>query len=188
MVGRVWRLSDGVTTNLQREPLSVEGTIAWSSMYSIRAVPVVRGRERTRCENRKVYGVKQRFNVFPRLSRSWAEAIYLQPWSSDFCLPEDLSPEHLIALGCAGPTSAHDVIEVAGVTAGDTVVVQGSGPVGIASAIYAHLAGASRVILVGRPAGRLRLARKLGVGDVHIDISEVPRVEERVRGALDSTP
>jgi Zn-dependent alcohol dehydrogenase len=42
----------------------------------------------------------------------------------------------------------HGAVEVAGITAGDTVVVQGSGPVGIAPAMYTHLAGDSRVILI----------------------------------------
>jgi len=54
--------------------------------------------------------------------------------------------------------------------------------------MYAHLAGASHVILIGGPAGRLRLAREIGVGDVHIDIFDVPAVEDRVRRVLDSTP
>ena len=82
----------------------------------------------------------------------------------------------------------HGVIEVAGITAGDTVVVQGSGPVGVASAMHAHLAGAPRVVLVGGPAGRLRVARKIGVGDVHVDIFEIPEAIERVRLVLDATP
>ena len=80
------------------------------------------------------------------------------------------------------------VIEVAGITADDTVVVQGSGPVGIASAMYAHLAGASRVILVGGPSGRLDSAREIGVGDVHIDIFEFSDAAERIRLVLDATP
>jgi threonine dehydrogenase-like Zn-dependent dehydrogenase len=103
-------------------------------------------------------------------------------------LPDNLSPEEVIALGCAGPTAIHGVIEVAGINVGDTVVVQGSGPVGIASAMYAHLAGASRVILVGGPSSRLDLAREIGVGDVHIDIFEFPNASERLRLIEDATP
>jgi hypothetical protein len=53
--------------------------------------------------------------------------------------------------------------------------------------MYAHLAGASRVILVRGPAGRLRLPREIGVGDVHIDIFELSEPEERVRLVVDST-
>ena len=188
-VGRVWRLGDGVTTDFSGNPLREGTSIVWSSNIPCGQCYwcVVVG-QRTLCETRKVYGVNQRFDHFPRLSGAWAEAIYLQPGSAVFRLPDDLTAEHVIALGCAGPTAVHGVIEVAGITAGDTVVVQGSGPVGIASAMYAHLAGASRVILVGGPAGRLGLAREIGVGDVHIDIFEVRDPGERVNLVLDSTP
>ena len=98
--------------------------------------------ERTLCESRKVYGVNQRFDEFPGLSGKWSEASYLQPGSAIFRLPDELSAEQVIALGCAGPTAVHGVIEVAGIRVGDTVVVQGSGPVGTASTMYALLAGA----------------------------------------------
>ena len=188
-VGRVWRLGQGATTDFSGNPLREGAAIAWSSNIPCGHCYwcVVAG-ERTLCETRKVYGVNQRFDEFPSLSGGWAEAIYLQPGSAIFRLPDDLAPEHVIALGCAGPTAVHGVIEVAGITAGDTVVVQGSGPVGVAAAMYAHLAGASRVILVGGPAGRLQLAREIGVGDVHVDIFEIPDADERVRLVLDATP
>ena len=100
----------------------------------------------------------------------------------------DISPEQAIALGCAGPTTVHGVLERCPVGVGETVVVQGSGPVGMAAAMYAHLSGAAQVILVGGPAGRLGLARELGVGDVHIDLFEVADPAERIRLVLDETP
>src|SRR5688500_6000846 len=155
-VGRVTRLGEGVHTDFSGHPLREGDRIAWSSNIPCgRCHWCVVAGERTLCETRKVYGVNQRFDEGPRLSGSWAEAIYLQPGSAIFRLPDGVTPEHVIALGCAGPTAVHGVIDVTGVTAGDTVVVQGSGPVGVASAMYAHLAGAARVILVGGPAGRL---------------------------------
>src|SRR5215207_3805530 len=188
-VGRVWSLGEGVNTDFSGNPLREGDAIAWSSNVPCgRCHWCVVAGERTLCETRKVYGVNQRFDEFPRLSGAWSEAIYLQPGSAIFRVPGDLSPEHVIALGCAGPTAVHGVIEVAGITVGDTVVVQGSGPVGIASAMYAHLAGASRVILVGGPAGRMRLAREIGVGDTHLDIFEIPDADERVRLVRDATP
>jgi threonine dehydrogenase-like Zn-dependent dehydrogenase len=188
-VGRVERLGAGVETDFSGNPLREGDLVAWSSNIPCGTCYwcVVAG-ERTLCETRKVYGVNQRFDLFPRLSGGWAEAIYLQPGSAIFRLPDGITAEQAIALGCAGPTAVHGVLDIAGITAGDTVVVQGSGPVGIASAMYAHLAGAARVIVVGGPAGRLDLARELGVGDAHIDIFAFPDPAERVRLVLDATP
>lgn len=188
-VGRVARLGAGVDRDFSGNPLREGDAIVWSSNIPCGTCHwcVIAG-ERTLCEARKVYGVNQRFDQFPRLSGGWAEAIYLQPGSAIFRLPDSITAEHVIALGCAGPTAVHGVIDVCGITTGDTVVVQGSGPVGIASAMYAHLAGASRVIIVGGPTGRIDLARDLGIGDVHIDIFEFPDPEERLRLVLDATP
>jgi threonine dehydrogenase-like Zn-dependent dehydrogenase len=188
-VGRVERLGAGVTADFNGEPLRVGDAIAWASNIPCgRCYWCVVEKERTLCENRKVYGINQRFDEGPRLSGGWAERIYLQPGSAIFKLPAGISPEQAIALGCAGPTAVHGVLEIVGVGVGETVVVQGSGPVGLAAAMYAQLAGAARTILVGGPESRLDLARSIGVGDVHIDIFATPDPDERLRQVLAATP
>ena len=188
-VGRVDTLGAGVETDFTGQPLRPGDSIAWTSSIPCGRCHwcVVEG-ERTLCESRRVYGINQRFDAFPRLSGGWAEAIYLQPGSAVFKLPPAVSPEMVIALGCAGPTAFHGVVDVTGVKPGDTVVVQGSGPVGLAAAIYAHLGGAARVVVVGGPANRLALADELGIGDVHVDIFSMTDADERLRAVLAETP
>lgn len=187
-VGRVWQLGEGVTADFTGAPLRQGDGIAWSSNIPCgRCFWCVVEGERTLCADRTVYGVNQRFDAWPRLSGGWADYIYLQPGSAVFKLPEGTPPEHAISLGCAGPTAVHGVLDITKVDVGDTVVVQGSGPVGMAAAMYAHLSGAGKVILVGGPANRLALAREIGVGDVHVDVFEVTEPAERVRRVLDET-
>jgi threonine dehydrogenase-like Zn-dependent dehydrogenase len=188
-VGSVSRLGENIATDFTGAPLQPGDTIAWAS-----SIPcghchwcVVEG-ERTLCANRRVYGVNQRFDEWPRLSGGWADQVYLQPGSAIFKLPDGITAEQVIALGCAGPTAVHGVLDVVGVGAGETVVVQGSGPVGIAAAMYAHLSGAAKVILVGGPANRLALARELGIADVHIDLFSVTDPADRIRRVLAETP
>lgn len=187
-VGRVARLGPGVERDFTGQPLRVGDAITWTSSIPCGRCHwcVVEG-ERTLCEQRRVYGINQRFDVFPRLSGGWAEAIYLQPGSAVFKLPAGVTPEQVIALGCAGPTAYHGVVDITGVTPGHTVVVQGSGPVGLAAAMYAHLSGAAKVIVVGGPAARLELARQIGVGDVHLDIFTTTP-EARLARVLAETP
>jgi len=188
-VGRVLKLGEGVTADFAGEPLREGDAIAWASSIPCgRCYWCVVEKERTLCENRKVYGINQRWDEAPRLSGGWAEAIYLQPGSAVFKLPPGVTPEQAIALGCAGPTAVHGVLETVGVGVGETVVVQGSGPVGLAAAMYAHLAGAASVILVGGPAGRLELAKEIGVGDVHVDIFAETDVAARTERVLAETP
>lgn len=69
---------------------------------------------------------------------------------------------------------------------GDTVVVQGSGAIGLVTLLCAKLSGAGRLIMVGGPPGRLELAKRYGA-DVTIDIGQVPDVEERIKLVLDET-
>lgn len=74
-----------------------------------------------------------------------------------------------------------------GIQFGDTVVVQGSGAIGLVTLICAKASGAGKLIIVGGPPGRLELAKKIGA-DVVIDIAEMPSAEERIQVVRDATP
>ena len=69
---------------------------------------------------------------------------------------------------------------------GDTVVVQGSGAIGLMTLACAKLSGAGRLIVVGGPPARLALARRMGA-DVTIDIGEVRSAEERTKLVMAET-
>ncbi|MHA1571892.1 MAG: zinc-dependent alcohol dehydrogenase [Alphaproteobacteria bacterium] len=61
--------------------------------------------------------------------------------------------------------TVHDVIERAGITAGDFVVVLGPGPIGLLAGLTARSAGARHIVMVGAPPDeglRLDKARELG--------------------------
>jgi hypothetical protein len=98
------------------------------------------------CANRRIYGINQRFDEWPSLSGGWSDRIYLQPNTTIVLLPDDVSFEQVIALGCAGPTVIHGLLHRARVQVGDTVIVQGAGTVRLAAALFARLAGAAKVI------------------------------------------
>lgn len=87
--------------------------------------------------------------------------------------------------GCGLPTGFH-AVERAGIALGDVVVVQGSGPVGLNAAIFAQLAGALAVFVIGAPRARLDAARRFGADDV-LDITEVVDPAARARWVLDRT-
>jgi threonine dehydrogenase-like Zn-dependent dehydrogenase len=66
---------------------------------------------------------------------------------------------------------------------GDNVVVQGTGPVGLAAIAVARVAGAAKIVAIGGPKHRLELARRFGA-DETIDIAELPAVEARREAVL----
>ncbi|HEX6291242.1 MAG TPA: zinc-binding dehydrogenase [Herpetosiphonaceae bacterium] len=123
----------------------------------------------TRCPQRRVYGVT--LSADEGLLGGWSEYIYLRPGVHIVTLPPTLPWETFIAAGCGLPTALH-AVERAEIRFGDTVVVQGSGPVGLSAAILAQLRGAGSVIVVGGPPVRLAMAQALGA-DAVLDIGEL---------------
>ena len=135
----------------------------------------------TRCPARKVYGIT--YGLADGLSGGWAEKIYLKPGTRCIRL-DDTDAETFMAGGCALPTALH-AVERAGVEIGDTVLVLGSGPVGLSSVILSSMRGALRVLCIGAPAARLETARMIGA-HATLDI-EAHDEAERARWVLEQT-
>jgi threonine dehydrogenase-like Zn-dependent dehydrogenase len=128
----------------------------------------------TRCPKRRVYGIT--YGADDVLAGGWAQKIYLKPGTR--CIGLDgVDPEAFMAGGCSLPTALHGV-ERAGVTLGDTVLVLGSGPVGLSAIIFARMSGALRVLCIGSPAQRLEAATAVGAAAT-LDIAETT-VDERL--------
>ena len=136
----------------------------------------------TKCPHRKVYGIT--YSAKEGLLGGWSEKVYLKPGVKAVKLPAAISPERFIGGGCGLPTATH-AVELAKIKLGDTVLIQGSGPVGLSALILASLTGATETIVVGAPDHRLALARDLGA-DHTIDIEQVGP-EERREIVLDLT-
>lgn len=74
-------------------------------------------------------------------------------------IPDDMSEEDVLFLSDILPT-AYQGAEMAGIKAGDKVVIFGAGPVGIFSAVSAWLLGAERVLVVDHLQYRLDFVKK----------------------------
>lgn len=134
-----------------------------------------------RCPERRVYGITYSAHDGPL--GGWAERIYLRPGVRVLRIPEGLTADDVIGGGC-GLFTGFAAVERSDLTMGDTVVVQGSGPVGLAAAAFARLRGAGAVIVIGAPKARLDLARELGA-DLVLSLDEhgLEAREEAIRGA-----
>lgn len=187
-VGIIAELGEGVTQDVSGNPIAIGDRVIWASSipcgqcYWCKIVG-----KRNLCATRKVYGINQRADEWPFISGSWGEYAYLQEGSCIIKVPDGISGEDVIALGCAGPTAVNGVIYNTKVMLGDVVVVQGSGPVGLAAAIYARICGAKKIIMVGGPANRLKIAKDMGIADVTIDIFTVTDGAERIKMVLAET-
>lgn len=111
----------------------------------------------TRCPQRKVYGIT--YGLEDGLCGGWATHIYIKPGTR--CIKLDAVPETFMAGGCALPTSLH-AVERGDIKIGDTVLVLGSGPVGINAVALSLMRGALRVLCIGAPQSRLEATIEAG--------------------------
>ena len=108
------------------------------------------------------------------------QAEYLRVPYGDFnCLklPPDAQEKETdyVMLADIFPTGWH-CTELAGVQPGESVVIYGSGPVGLMAAYSSMIKGASKVMVVDRHPDRLKLAEKIGA--LPIDDSKGPPVDQ----------
>ncbi len=137
------------------------------------------GKNTTRCPSRKVYGIT--YSAHDGLLGGWSECVYLKPGVKAIRLPTNLRPETFIGGGCGAPTAFHGV-QRAGIQLNDTVLVQGSGPVGLSAVAFARISGAGEIVVIGAPEDRLALARDMGANTT-INI-EKTTPEERLQQVL----
>jgi len=122
------------------------------------------------------YGFQPNPDQYPHFHGGFAEYIYLSLPNTLFI--KTSAPPEVAVLTEPFTIGIHAVMR-GNVQLGDTVVVQGSGAIGLVTLICAKMSGAGKLIMVGGPAGRLELARRMGA-DVTIDIEEVRSAEERI--------
>ncbi|MFX1283352.1 MAG: zinc-binding dehydrogenase [Promethearchaeota archaeon] len=136
----------------------------------------------TRCPKRKVYGIT--YSAKEGLLGGWSEFIYLKPGVKIIKLPYNAFMKTFMAAGCGLPTAIH-AIQRSDINLGDTVAIQGSGPVGLMAALLAKLSGAFQVFLIGGPDHRLKIANYFGI-DTTINIMDVDP-QARVQQVLNHT-
>ena len=87
------------------------------------------------------------------------------PQRSAVPVAPDLPLHRLGPLGCGFITGAGSVFKAFKVRPGQSIVIFGTGSVGLAAVMAARIAGASRIVAVDVDARRLALARELGATD-----------------------
>lgn len=104
--------------------------------------------------------------------------------TSLYKVPEGLSDEQVLFLADILPTGFEIGVLNGGVKPGDTVVVVGAGPVGLAAIITAKLYGPGRIVAVDLDNSRLERAQEFGADVVINNSSEnvVERVHEMTDG------
>src|SRR5262250_2912516 len=144
-----------------------------------------------KCLTAVYYGRYLGFDKAPHLWGGFAEYVYVDldmlPGTKVYMLPDDM-PLRLGAL--SEPLTScirafNRAVRAGGFTWGDTVVIQGSGPIGILAIAAAREMGAGRVICIGAPEKpRLELARKFGA-EATVNLEEMTEPQQRIKRVRD---
>lgn len=128
-------------------------------------------KEPSLCSDRKVYGIIR--------DGSYATHLILLEKTRIIKIEEEIDPAVLAPTSCSGATTAH-TIELCNISEGDTVVVQGPGPMGIFALAFARERGADKIIVIGtdEDKDRLRLCLEFGATKI-FNINEIS-FEERL--------
>lgn len=122
-------------------------------------------KEPSLCQDRLVYGINRGCGEAPHLRGGYSSHILLDAETTLFRLPQNVDPAVLVAATCSGSTVAH-AFDLASPATGDTVLVQGPGPLGLFAVAFAHSCGASQIIVTGGTASRLELCAEFGATEL----------------------
>jgi threonine dehydrogenase-like Zn-dependent dehydrogenase len=140
------------------------------------------------CDNSQCYGNSFTSAEPPHLLGGWAEYMYLRPDTFVYKVPSGLSTHVAVLAELMACTASLDKVKefssyaMEGFNSGDTVVVIGSGPLGLLHVAKADMMGAGQIIASDLSPYRLAWARRCGADEV-LDVSSTTAEErlERVR-------
>ena len=171
-VGRLETLGAGVSTDYAGVPVKPGDLVCWSPIALCHRCHSCTILEETPCENSQFFedATKPGWG-------SYADYAWLPRGMAFFKLPDHASPDAVAALGCALPTVLRGFERCGPVRLGETVVVQGAGPVGLSAVLVSALSGAREIVVVD--ASEQRLARAKALGATHTVLLSLSPAERR---------
>jgi L-iditol 2-dehydrogenase len=140
------------------------------------------------CAHMEDYGNSLSAAQPPHLFGGWAEYLYALPGSFLFKVPDDLPSEIAVLTEVMAVTASLDkakqfsTVATEGFRFGDTVVVQGVGPLGMCHVMKARMLGAGNIVAIDRSSYRLERALELGADHVlNLTETDVRTREQAVR-------
>jgi D-arabinose 1-dehydrogenase-like Zn-dependent alcohol dehydrogenase len=161
IVGRIVALGKKRKTDSLNRPLVEGDLIVWAYPWCERCYWCTIAKQPSLCENARPYGWGSAAE-FPYLTGGYAEYCYVSPGCKTIKVPPSLDTAVAASATCAFRTVVHGYEALGSLLPTDSVVIQGSGPVGLYALAYAITSGVSKTICIGAPADRLAVAERWG--------------------------
>jgi threonine dehydrogenase-like Zn-dependent dehydrogenase len=183
-VGRITELK-GIKNTVLGEELRLGDLILWNRGITCNTCYYCAILEEPSfCQNRKVYGINRPMTEAPYVNGCYTEYLTLTEDTHLFKLPEDVDPAIMVSASCSGATIAHG-FDLNSPNYGDTVLIQGPGPLGVYAVAFAKLKGAKEIIVIGGAENRLQMCKDFGA--TTILNRRQTTIEERKSAILDLT-
>ena len=185
MVGRIVRLGEDVDRDSVGQPIGLGDRLLWShgSCGRCHACQVLR--DPALCTHRRWYTFSSCAR-YPYLVGGFSEYCYVFPESDTVRVPDEIPSRWGSAAGCALRSVISSFERLGALEETQTVVIQGTGPLGLFATALARRRGAGRIIVIGAPRARLDVARAWGADEV-VAIEDAGDAEARVAAVMELT-
>ena len=176
-VGIISRLGKGVTQDYTGRPVKEGDRIYILAGFCGRCYYCSVADRPNMCENAVCLGAHCWPDREMLLQGGFAQYAHLSDPMVAFLRMDGVDADTAVSLEPLG--TAVQAVERANIRVGSTVVIQGSGAIGLFTLMAARELGALKTIMVGAPETRLTLAREFGA-DVTINIEEITDPQQRI--------
>ena len=174
-VGRIERLGEGVTTDYAGQPVQVGDRVVAAYYITCGECRACKMGRYDQCENAYIH-LGQSPDDFPYFSGTFATHYYIHPKQHFYKVPDTL-PDSLAAGANCRFSQVYYGLEHIGITAGETLLIQGAGSMGLYACAIAKEKGVTTIVIDG-VADRLEMAKRFGA-DHLISMEEYPQLSDR---------
>ncbi len=174
-VGEVYKLGRGVALDSMGDPVKVGDRIVAPYYITCGECGPCKAGRADLCENAYIH-LGSAPDQWPYFGGTFATHYYIYPHQKFYKVPDDVPNELAVGANCAF-SQVYYGLERAGLKAGETLLIQGAGGLGLYAAAIAREKGAA-VIVADGVGERLELAKRFGANHT-INISEVADLSDR---------
>lgn len=175
MVGVVEKIGEGVTTDYAGNPIKIGDRIASVYYLTCRKCNMCLKGHLHLCENAYNFWNKDPEEP-PHFHGTFSSHYYIHPDMYFYKVPDNVPDVAAASANCA-LSQVYFGLDKAGLTYGDTLVIQGAGGLGLNASAIAKEKGAN-VIIIDAVESRLEMSKKFGA-DHTINLTEYNTVEKR---------
>lgn len=184
-VGVIVAFGEGSHLDSTGQPLVVGDRIIWAHAPCGECAVCTVQRTNEMCPNLRV-GYLNSCKKPPYITGTFGEYAYVVPKAPRVRVPDEVPSSWASAASCALRSVVHAFDRLGHLDSSHTVVVQGSGAVGLFATALAAVHHPRRLIVIGDPAPRLEVAQRWGA-DTVIAVSKVAEPDQRIALIRDAT-